>query len=331
MKTLCFGEIMLRLTPPNELRLVQANSFDAVYGGSEANVAVALSQLGLPTEYVSRVPDSDLGRAALGALSRYNVDTRMSVFGGERLGLYFLEMGAGRRGSKIIYDRQGSGMATLQPGMIDWRKVMEDVAWLHWSGITPALSQGAADTVFEALKVAQDMRVKVSCDLNYREKLWQYGKTPAQIMPNLVAYCDVMLGDRTAFELYFGIREQEDLALFQAVQQRFTNMQAIAMTSREGISASHNTYKGILFDGQQVYHSRHYELPDMLDRIGGGDAFMAGLIYGLRKALGDPQDAIEFAAAAAAIKHYVRGDFNICSEQEVRALIAGNTGGRVNR
>lgn len=322
---------MLRLTPPDHLRFVQAPNFEAVYGGSEANVAVSLAQLGLPAAFVTRVPDNQLGRAALGAVARFGAETGASIFGGERLGLYFLEMGAGLRGSKILYDRQHSGMASLMPGMFDWRKILRDAAWLHWSGITPALSQSAADAVLEMLEIANELRIRVSCDLNFREKLWKYGKTPAQIMPPLVELTDVLLGDATAFDLYFGIRDADEDELLKKVADRFSRVQRIAMTSRTGHSASHNHYKGILFSVGEIFRSRAYELPDMLDRIGGGDAFMAGLIFCLQNAHANPQDAIEFAAAAGALKHYIRGDFNLSTESEVRDLIAGNTGGRVGR
>jgi 2-dehydro-3-deoxygluconokinase len=332
MDILCFGEIMLRLSPPNGLRLVQTPTFEATYGGSEANVAVSLAQLGLSAAYTTRVPDNELGRAALGAVARYGVDVRRSIFGGERLGVYFLEMGAGLRGSRVLYDRQGSGMAQLAPGMVDWRKTLENASWLHWSGITPALSHSAAEATLEALRVADDLHIRVSCDLNYRDKLWKYGKSPRDIMPKLVEYTDVLLGDRTAFDICLGIPEEpDDAALLQSVARHFPRLRCVAMSSRQGNTASHNHYRGLLFDGQQCYASRAYEMPDMLDRIGGGDAFMAGLIFGLRQALYDPQETIEFAVASAALKHYVRGDFNLSTESEVRALMAGNTGGKVSR
>lgn len=322
---------MLRLSPPDGLRLLQAHSFDAVYGGSEANVAVSLAQLGLQASYVTRVPDHELGHAALGAVARYGVDTRQSVLGGARLGVYFIEFGGGLRGTKVLYDRQDSGMATLTPDMIDWRRALENASWLHWSGITPALSQSAATATLEALKIAKELHIRVSCDLNYRDKLWQYGKTPAQIMPQLIAYSDVILGDASAFDLYFGIQAENNAALLKSVAQKFPNLQHIAMSSRQGFSASHNTYKGILFDRNNIYESPVHELPDMIDRIGGGDAFMAGLIFGLYQTFPNPQEVIDFAVAAGALKHYIRGDYNLSSEKEIRALMAGNTGGRVSR
>ncbi len=331
MSVFCFGEILLRLSPPDGLRFTQAHHFEAVYGGSEANVAVSLAQLGVATSFVSRVPDNDLGRAALGAVARFGVETRYTVFGGDRLGIYFLENGAGRRSSAVLYDRAHSGMATLEPGQIHWQKTLENAEWLHWSGITPALSASAAAATLAALTIAREKNIKVSCDLNYRAKLWQYGTSPVEIMPPLIELCDVILGDTDVFERYFGIRDEAPEALLQRVAERFPRLQYIAMTNREGISASHNTYRGVLYDRNQTYASRTYELPDMLDRIGGGDAFMAGLIFGLRNMPTQPQEVVEFATAAAAFKHYVRGDFNLCSESEVRALMAGHSGGRVNR
>jgi 2-dehydro-3-deoxygluconokinase len=341
MKILCFGEIMIRLTPPNMLRLVQTTSFDVQYAGSEANVAVSLAQFGVPSAYVTRVPHTELGRTALGAISRYGVDTTPSVFGGDRLGLYYLEMGMGRRGSKVVYDRAGSGMATVKRGMIDWKKALKGVTWLHWSGITAALSQSAADVTLDALKAASKMGITISCDLNYRANLWKYGKTPAQIMPELVEYCDVLMGDGDAFNLFFDIKadntvtpsrdEAESIkGYLKKVSERFPKLKYTTMTAREGFSASHNTYKGFLYDGVNIYASKVYDIPDILDRIGGGDAFMAGLIYGMVKN-NDPQHIVEFATAAATLKHYVVGDYNLATVSEVESLVQGNMGGRVSR
>jgi 2-dehydro-3-deoxygluconokinase len=331
MKTLCFGEIMLRLTPPDGLRLVQTHAFEVTFGGSEANVAVSLTQLGLDAAFLTRVPDSELGRAALGSIARYGVETQACIFGGDRLGLYFLEKGAGLRGSKILYDRAHSGMYSLTPKMIDWQKSLKNVSWLHWSGITPAISQSAADATLEALAIAKKLNIKISCDLNYREKLWQYSKKPNEIMENLLELTDVVLGDVNAFDLYFGLRGTDETSLLNNVSARFPQLQQIAMTSREGLSASNNTYKGILWDKNQVFLSKTYELSDMVDRIGGGDAFMAGLIFGLQNTQYSSQDTIEFAVAASALKHYTQGDYNLSTEKEVLALLNGNSGGKVSR
>lgn len=322
---------MLRLTPPDQQRLVQARGFEAVYGGSEANVAVSLSQMGLSTRYLTRVPDHDLGRAALGAVAQYGVDTHHCAWGGQRLGVYFLEMGSGRRGSKVLYDRQDSGVATLQRGMLNWENALAGATWLHWSGITPALSEGAAAVTREGIELAKSKGIHISCDLNYRANLWQYGKTPAEVMPELVAMTDVLLGDGFAFDLYFGLQAETDELLLEKAAQHFPNLKTVAMTRRAGHSATHNTYQGLFYDCHGVYTSPVHDLPDMLDRIGGGDAFMAGLIYGLATTPAQPQTVIDYATAAAALKHYTRGDFNLSTAAEVRALMQGQSGGKVSR
>jgi 2-dehydro-3-deoxygluconokinase len=334
MNILCFGEILLRLSPPAHQRFVQANHFEAIYGGSEANVAVSLAQLGLRVSYLSRVPDNELGQASLSAVARFGVCTDHVALGGDRLGIYFLEQGAGRRASKVLYDRAGSGMATLEPGMLDWWAALENVSWLHWSGITPALSQSAADALLEGLQIARERNIHISCDLNYRANLWKYGVAPRTIILTLMQLTDVLLGDQTAFDICCGIHSPDDAPaedLLAAVHAAFPHLRHVAMTRREGFSASHNTYQGFLFDGKQTFFSKKHDLPDMLDRIGGGDAFMTGLIFGLQKMGESPQATVEFATAAAALKHYVIGDFNLCSEAEVRALLDGHLGGRVKR
>ena len=208
---------MLRLSPPDGLRLAQTQRFEAHFGGSEANVAVALAQWGIDASYVTRLPGHELGRAALASLAQHGVDTQRSVIGGERLGAYFIEYGAGLRGTRVLYDRQHSGMATLAPGMINWEQALSGAGWLHWSGITPALSESAAAATLEAIEAAAARDLLISCDLNFREKLWQYGKTPAQVMPALTDYVDVLLGDADAFELYFGIRGSDEADLLKRV------------------------------------------------------------------------------------------------------------------
>lgn len=333
MHLLSFGEILLRLSPPLSQRFVQARQFDLVYGGSEANVAVSLAQWGLPAAYLTRVPDNELGHAALQTVAQFGVDTNRAVRGGERLGIYFLEQGIGRRASKVLYDRAHSGMATLAPGMIDWEKTLENVAWLHWSGITPALSKSAAEAVLEGLEAARNRNITVSCDLNYRANLWKYGDSPGDVMPALIERTNVLLGDATAFETCLGIVEGADAEPEQwlsVVYRAYPQLSHVAMTQREGFSAAHNSYQGFLFDRNTFAVSQNYDLPDILDRIGTGDAFMAGIIFGLNQQL-DLQEITEFATAAAAMKHYVSGDFNLCSETEIRALMAGKTGGRIQR
>jgi 2-dehydro-3-deoxygluconokinase len=330
MKIICFGEIMLRLTPPNNLKFTQATNLDVIYGGSEANVAVSLAQLGAKADYVTRVPNNDLGKSALNELRKYDVETTTSVFGGDRLGVYFLEMGAGSRGSKIIYDRANSGMASLQKGMINWEKVFAGATWFHWSGITTAISQSAADATLEAVLAAKKMGLTVSCDLNHRANLWQYGKHPSEIMPELLKNCDVMLGDGDTIDLYFNLKGADYAEVFDKTFKAFPNLTYIAMTARKAHNATHNTYKGFLHNGTTLFESKEYDIADILDRIGSGDAFMAGLIFQLFQK-GAPQYSVEFATAAATLKHYVHGDYNLSNLSEVESLMKGNTGGRVSR
>jgi 2-dehydro-3-deoxygluconokinase len=330
MRIICFGEIMLRLSTPNQERLLQTRQFDVQFGGSEANVAVSLAQLGATAAFMTRVPETELGQAALSEVRRYNVETHLSVFGGERLGLYYLETGTGNRPSKVIYDRAHSGMATLKCGVIDWEKAFENATWLHWSGITPAISQSAADVTLEAIEAAQRKGLMISCDLNYRSNLWQYGKLPSEIMPQLLKGCDVMLGDGDTLGTYFDIKGVDYQDIVGKTFAAFPKLKYIAMTARRAFHASHNAYTGFLHDGKTMYQSREYDIPDINDRIGAGDAFMASLIFQLSKKR-TPQYSIDFAAAAAALKHTIQGDFNLVSEKEIIALMDGNTGGKVSR
>ncbi len=327
---ICFGEIMLRLSTPNQERLLQARQLEVQFGGSEANVAVSIAQLGTKASFITRVPATELGQAALAEVRRYNVETNFSVIGGERLGLYYLETGTGNRPSKVIYDRTNSGMATLERGTIDWDKAFKHASWLHWSGITPAISQAAADVTLEAIEAAQRYKLMVSCDLNYRSNIWNYGKHPSEVMPELLRGCDVMLGDGDTMETYFGIKGTDYQDIIHKTFSSFPKLKYIAMTARRAFHASHNAYKGFLHDGKTMYESREYDIPDINDRIGAGDAFMASLIFQLSKNA-PPQYATEFATAAAALKHTIQGDFNLVSECEIEALMKGNTGGKVNR
>ncbi len=334
MRTLCFGEILLRLSPVGQQRLVQANHFEAVYGGSEANVAVSMALFGGETAFATRVPDHELGQSALQSVQRYGVSTDTSIRGGSRLGIYFLEQGIGRRASKVLYDRADSGMATLEPGMFDLVALLEGVEWLHWSGITPALSASAAASVLELLKAANQRGIMISCDLNYRATLWNYGAAPDTVMPALIQQTHVLLGDETAFEVCLGLKILGNSAVEDVLAQvmsAYPLLLQLAITRREGHSATHNTYQGYLFDGSHLFTSTKHDLPDILDRIGTGDAFMAGLIWGLQTKPDDLQTVVEMASAAAALKHYVPGDFNICTLEEVLAVAKGDTGGRVRR
>ncbi len=343
MKTIVtFGEIMLRLSPPGFQRFVQAHSFDVTFGGGEANVAVSLANYGQPVEYVTRLPANDIGDACLNFLRQYGVGTTYIVRGGERLGIYFLETGAAQRGSKVIYDRAGSAIATIQPGMIDWRAVFSGADWFHWTGITPAISEGAAAVCLEAAQTAREMGLTVSCDLNYRKNLWKWGKKAGEVMPDLVAQCDIAVGNEEDADKVFGIKapgadvtggKVEATAYVPVCEQlaaRFPNLKTIAITLRGSLSATHNTWSGLLWQEGKVYTAPVYDITAIVDRVGGGDAFCGGLIYGLRT-YSDPQQALNFAVAASCLKHSIPGDFNLVSVAEVEKLMGGDVSGRVSR
>lgn len=341
-KVVTFGEIMLRLSPPGMLRFGQARSFDAIYGGGESNVAVSLANYGVPVDYVTRLPANDLGDACVQFLQQYGVGVDQIVRGGERLGIYFLEMGAVQRGSKVVYDRAHSSMATIEAGMIDWRAVFADADWFHWTGITPAISSGAAAACHEAIQIARDMGLTISCDLNYRKNLWKWGQTAGEVMPDLVAGCDLAVGNEEDAAQVFGIHAPEadvtagkvEAAQYrfvcEALNERFSNLKTIAITLRGSISASHNTWSGALWREGAFYTGPQYDITHIVDRVGGGDAFVGGLIYGLRT-YHDPQQALNFAIAASCLKHSIFGDFNLVTAAEVEKLMRGDVSGRVSR
>jgi 2-dehydro-3-deoxygluconokinase len=341
-KVVTFGEIMLRLSPPGFERFVQAQRFDVVYGGGEANVAISLAHYGLPVEYITRLPANDIGDACLNYLRRYGVGTRFIVRGGDRLGIYYLEMGASQRGSKVIYDRAGSALATIEPGMIDWQTVFADAGWFHWTGITPGVSEGAAAVCLEATQTAKEMGLTVSCDLNYRKKLWQWGKPASEVMPSLVSLCDAAVGNEEDADKVFGIQavgadvlgakvEAEAYArVCEKLVERFPNLQTVAITLRGSLSASHNTWSAILWEGGHIYTAPRYDIIPIVDRVGGGDSFCAGLIYGLLT-YGTVQKALDFAVAGSCLKHTIPGDVNLVSVTEVERLMGGDASGRVSR
>ncbi len=342
-KVVSFGEIMLRLAPPGCQRLQSARSFDAVYGGGEANVAVSLANFGVPADFVTRLPDNDIGEACLRFVRQYGVGTAKIIRGGGRLGIYYLETGSMHRGSKVVYDRAHSAIAEIEPGMIDWRAAFADADWFHWTGITPAISEGASATCLEAAKTAREMGLTVSCDLNFRKNLWKWGKTASEVMPELVAMCDVAIGNEEDAEKVFGIKApgvdvvagKIDAGAYQAVCDeliaRNPQLRTIGITLRGSISADHNTWSGVLYRGGKMYTARKYDLTDIVDRVGGGDAFAAGLIYGLKTYGDDCQKVIEFATAASCLKHTIEGDFNSVSADEVEKLMGGDASGRVSR
>ncbi len=343
MRVVTFGEIMMRLAPPGFQRLGQARSLDVVYGGGEANVAVSLAGFGMPVDYVTRLPANELGDACVMFLRQYGVGTSKIVRGGERLGIYFLEMGAMQRASKVVYDRSNSAIATIQRGMVDWQSVLVDADWFHWTGITPAISASLADVCLEGMQAAHAKGLTVSCDLNYRSKLWKWGKKAGEVMSELVRYCSVAVGNEEDAAQVFGIHPpdtditsgQVDAAKYRSVcdklVERFPSLKTVAITLRGSLSASHNTWSGILWHEGQIYIAPIYDLTHIVDRVGGGDAFVAGLIYGLNTCQGDAQRALDFAVAASCLKHSIVGDFNLVTVDEVEKLMGGDASGRVSR
>jgi len=346
-RVVTFGEIMLRLSPQGFLRFSQANNFDVVYGGGESNVAVSLANYGIPVDFVTRLPENDLGKCAMMEMRKRGVGVEKIVWGGERLGIYFLETGAVSRGSKVVYDRAHSAMATIQPGMINWETVFEGVEWFHWTGITPAISQSSADVCLEALKAASKLGVTISTDLNYRAKLWKYcdGPKREEIMTELTSYCDVVLGNEEDAEMHFGIKPEglkvqtqghdvkaeAFLSVCQQMMRKFPRAKKVITTLRGSISASHNTWAGVMYDGTKMLKTRQYQITHIVDRVGGGDSFMGGLIYGLLSYPGDDQKALDFAVAASCLKHTIKGDANLVTVAEVVKLMEGDASGRVSR
>jgi 2-dehydro-3-deoxygluconokinase len=344
-KVITFGEIMLRLAPPGFLRFSQASAFDVVYGGGESNVAVSLANYGIPVEFVSRLPKNDIGECAMMEMRKQGVGVEHIVYGGDRLGIYFLETGAVARGSKVIYDRAHSAIAEIEVGMIDWEKVFSGAGWFHWTGITPAISQGAADVCLEAVEAADAMGITISTDLNYRAKLWKYGVAPEKIMTKLTSYCDIILGNEEDAEKHFGIQPEgldittqghdvtaeAFLSVCKQMMEKFPRASKVITTLRGSISASHNTWAGVLYDGKTMYQSPQYQITDIVDRVGGGDSFMGGLIYGLLTYPDDTQNALNFAVAASCLKHTIKGDANLVTVEEVKKLMGGDASGRVAR
>jgi len=334
---------MLRLSTPGYQRFNQASEFVATYGGGEANVAVSLANYGITSEFVTRLPQNDIGRTCAMDLRKYGVGIDQIIYGGDRLGIYFLETGAVSRGSKVVYDRAHSAISQIEIGMIDWDKVFEGVTWFHWTGITPAISQGAADVCLEAIKKANEKGITVSCDLNYRKNLWKYGKTAGEVMPKLVAGTDIVLGNEEDAEKVLGVKpEGVDVtgghvegaayeSVSKQIMKQFPRCKKVITTLRGSINANHNSWAGVLWDGKTLFESPTYQITHIVDRVGGGDSFMGGLIYGLLTWSEDDQKALNFAVAASCLKHTVLGDFNQVSVDEVMKLMSGDASGRVAR
>lgn len=328
-KIVTIGEIMMRLSTVEKERFVQADAMKVVYGGSEANVCISLAQLGLEAYHVTAFPAHDLGQAASNYLRQMGVKTDFVSEGEGRLGLYFLEDGAMQRSPRIIYDRFDNAFSKLDPARLDWGKILDGADWFHWSGITPALSQNAADMTLEALKVAKNKGIMVSGDINYRRNLWQYGKGPLDIMPELVRYSHVLVAGLMDFENCLDIQSDDFEDACRQAKKDFPQIKYITKTNRDSISASHNKLKGFLWNGTETLKSKRYDMPNIIDRIGGGDAFMAGLIYGLLHF--DDQKAIEFATAASVLKHSIPGDANLVHLDEVLEVMKGKDIGKLKR
>lgn len=334
-KIVTFGEIMLRLSPPGHQRFTQTDSLDVTYGGAEANAAVTLANFGVPVSFISRLPENDLATAAIGQLNSFGVKTDQIIFGGDRLGIYFLEAGAGQRNGKVIYDRQHSAMATIQSGMLDWNEIFKDAGWFHWTGITPAISASAATVLKEAIGSARNNGLTVSCDLNYRSALWKYGKSPVEIMPELIRSCDVLIADPEASEKMLGIESgnhQQDFTSFvKELQKSFPNLQTIATTLRHSTDAGQLLLTGLLQRRKDLIQGATHTINQVVDRVGSGDAFAGALIFGLMHVEGNDQKILDFAIASAALKHSIAGDFNRVSMEEVLAVMNGDNGGNIRR
>ena len=344
-KVVTFGEIMLRLGAPDYLRLTQCNQLDMSFAGAEANVAVSLANYGIKTQYITRLPQNPIATKCLMELRSHKVNVDNVLLGGNRIGILFLETGSVYRPSCVYYDRTNSSFAEIQPEMIDWKEIFKDAQWFHWTGITPALSQSATDTLKEAIHIANEMGITVSCDINYRGNLWKYGKEASEIMPELVARCDIILGNEEDCEKVFGIKPENfdadktegniDSSIFKSVcsqmMNKFPKCKKMVVTLRGAINANHNTWSGVMFDGNQLYQSKQYNITHIVDRVGGGDSFMGALIYGLITYENDAQKALEFAVAASCLKHTIKGDYNLVSINEIEALISGSISGRVKR
>ncbi|MFT4031312.1 MAG: sugar kinase [Siphonobacter sp.] len=331
-KVVTFGEIMLRLSTPGFARFVQTTSLNVNFGGGEANVAAALAYLGVPASHVTRFPENDWGYAAAAAYRKYGVQTDNILYGGDRIGTYFLEMGSMMRASRIIYDRTNSAFATLDSKELNWEQILADAQWFHFTGIAPAISEGAAIACQEAINVANRLGVKVSADVNSRKNLWKWGRSAAEVMTELTAGCDVIVCGKGDAEELFGIdaRGHDFVEVCKEVQGLFPRVKKIINTKRGSVSASHNTLMGRCWNGEKLLQTITHEMVPMVDRIGGGDAFLAGFIYGQINGF-DDQKSIDFATAASALKHSVEGDFNLVSLAEIETVMSGDTSGRLSR
>ena len=333
------GEVLLRLKSPGHERLLQSPSLEATFGGAEANVVASLAQFGVPTSFVTALPANPIGDAALSALRAFGIDTSAVVRSGERVGVYYLEAGAGPRASGVVYDRAGSALATARTEDFEWPRILGGAGWLHISGITPAISAAAAAITLDAARSARSLGITVSCDYNNRAKLWKWGRTARDVMPEIIRNVDIGIAGRDDCQTMLGVEAPAETGapnatvygeLAAAVIAAYPNLKKQVITLRDGASADSQGWSACMHDGTRQYVSRRYQLDGIIDRVGGGDAFSAGLIYGLL-AYNDDARALEFATAASALKHFVPGDVNRVTVAEVEALVAGEGGGRIRR
>lgn len=343
-KVVTFGEIMVRLGAPGYLKLIQSNTFDVSYAGAEANVAVSLANYGMETDYITCLPDNPIAERCIMELRGHKVGVEHILRSGKRMGILYLETGSNARASKVYYDREDSSFASVSEGYFDWNEILKGADWFHWTGITPALSENAARECMKAIKTANSLGVPVSCDINYRGNLWRYGKSAADVMPELVAGADIILGNEEDCEKVFGIKpqgfdvsntggeidQQSFISVCQQMMQKFPRCKKMVVTLRGSINANHNTWGGVLYDGTRLIESRRYDITDIVDRVGGGDSFMGGLIFGLLH-YNDDKMALEFATAASCLKHTIKGDFNWVTASDVESLMNGDSSGRVKR
>jgi 2-dehydro-3-deoxygluconokinase len=340
-RVVTFGEIMLRLKSPGYERILQTPVFEATFGGGESNVAQSLSQFGFDVSFVTALPENSIADACVGELRRTGIDTSKIIRQGNRMGIYVLEAGANQRPSTVLYDRSGSAIAEAKPEDFDWESILRGADWFHFTGITPAISENAAKACLEAVRMAQRLSVTVSCDYNYRKKLWKYGKSAPEVMRELVQYVDVGIANEEDCQKSLGVELGSEVEggsldvdryqlIAETVMDQFPNLKKQAVTLRESFSADHNDWSAVLHNGEQFLISRRYEIRNIVDRVGGGDSFAAGLIYGLLT-FNDEQRALEFAVASSCLKHSIPGDINRVSIKDVESLMKGTGSGRVQR
>lgn len=343
-KIVTFGEILLRLTVPQNLRFSQTDSYIATFGGSEANVAVSLSSFGLDTEYITRLPKNEIAQACISTLRSHNVGVDRIIYGGDRMGIYFMENGAVSRQSNVVYDRNDSAYASLEPGMIDWREVFKDATWFHWSGIAAAISESGATVCREGIKIAKEMGLTISCDLNYRAKLWEYGKLATDVIPKMAAQSNVIFGSDAEYAKIFqikpvGFKAQDanykiDLNGYKEMMDQAAakcpDCKKFFVALRNEINSNHNTFGGMLYKDGKMTAARVYDVTHIVDKVGVGDAFVGGMIFGLNT-YDDDLTTLNFATACGAIKNTIYGDFNLVSREEIETLMKGDGSGRVSR